>query len=243
MDATIDEIDNLGGWLTTVTTRLCLDRLRARVPAPLADADSDAVSPDAIEDLALAETVGIALHIVLDRLTPAERVAFVLHDSFEFDFSTISEIVGRSPAAVRKLASRARSKLAQPTAQPDESEIPADWQVVDAFLDAARNGDFAKLLELLAPNVVVEGDAAAVTLGTPNRMEGAQEVAQFFNGAAKAAFAAFVDDRPGAAWILRGDPKVAFDFTVKRGVVLRIDFRADESVLSRIERREGERRI
>ena len=243
MDAADGDIDSLPGWLTTVTTRLCLDRLRARIPVPEADVNVIDTAPDASEEIALAETVAVALDILLDRLTPPERVAFVLHDSFGFDFPTIAEILGRTPVAARKLASRARSKIAQPTPRSTSSEGQADWQVVDAFLAAARNGDFTRLLELLAPNVVVAGDPAAVTLGTPGHLEGAEQVAQFFNGAAKAAFPVYVADRPGAAWIHRGEPKVVFDFTIDRGMVKRIDFRAESKILQQIQSRQGQKRV
>ncbi|MEO7350209.1 MAG: sigma-70 family RNA polymerase sigma factor [Terrimesophilobacter sp.] len=236
------DIDNLPAWLTTVTTRLCLDRLRARSPIPEAHVEPSASAPDVAENLALAETVGVALQVLLDRLTPTERVAFVLHDSFGFDFPTIAEILGRTPEAARKLASRARGKVAQPASDSMSAVPQADWQVVDAFLAAARNGDFTRLLALLAPSVVVGGDAAAALLGTPQHLEGAEQVAEFFNGAAKAAFPVCVGDRPAAAWIHRGEAKVVFDFTVIDGLVHRIDFRAEPMVLAQVQRREGSSR-
>lgn len=225
---TDQEIENLQGWFTTVTTRLCLDRLRAKVPVPAED-DIELVDylGDPADEVALADTVGVALQVVLDRLGPGERVAFVLHDSFGFDFATIAAILNTSPAAARKLASRARAKLAQPA--PDDAL--ADWEVVDAFLTAARGGDFDRLLELLAPDVVVTGDPAAVATGTPERLTGRHAVAEFFNGAAKAALAAFVQGRPGAAWVHRGEARVAFDFAVVHGQLTRIEFRADPAVL------------
>ncbi|WP_241975366.1 MULTISPECIES: sigma factor-like helix-turn-helix DNA-binding protein [unclassified Cryobacterium] len=171
----------------------------------------------------------------MDRLTPTERVAFVLHDSFSIDFPTIAAILGSTPAAARKLASRARSKI-RPQGQEHGR---ADWKVVDAFLAASRQGDFEQLLKLLAPNVVVVGDDAAIAAGTPSRIEGRTAVATMFNGAAKAALPVFVDGRAGAAWFHRGSPRVAFDFTVLDGVVSRIDFRADPEVLEHIIRREA----
>jgi RNA polymerase sigma-70 factor (ECF subfamily) len=122
-------------------------------------------------------------------------------------------------------------------------EGQADWQVVDAFLAAARNGDFTRLLELLAPNAIVAGDSAAVTLGTPDHLEGAEQVARFFNGAAKAAFPIYVAERPGAAWIHRGEPKVVFDFRINRGVVQRIDFRAESWILEQVQHRHGQQRV
>lgn len=230
-------IANLPAWLTTVTTRLCLDRLRARIPLPMDDwevwAGDDDHVPDPVDEVVLAETVGVALQVVLDRLTPAERVAFVLHDTFAFDFATIASVLNCSPGAARKLASRARAKVAQP--RGDDSQ--ANGEVVDAFLAAARTGDLERLVRLLAPDAVIAADADAKVAGTPDRIEGRHEVAAFFNGAARAALPTFVEGRPGAAWFLRGEAKVAFDFTVENGVVTVITFRAHPDVLAAIERR------
>jgi RNA polymerase sigma-70 factor (ECF subfamily) len=236
---TDQEIANLPGWLTTVTTRLCLDRLRARVPVPEEEVELDGHVGDPADEVALADTVGVALQVVLDRLTPAERVAFVLHDSFGFEFTTIAAMLDTSPAAARKLASRARAKVVQPVPE----DTLADWEVVDAFLAAARGGDFARLLGLLAPDVVVTGDAAAVAMGTPEHIAGRQEVAQFFNGAARAALPVFVGDRPGLAWAHRGETRVAFDFTVVDGLVTRIEFRAEPTVLAGVRRRKDEQPV
>ena len=235
LHATDEPIDNLPGWLTTVTSRLCLDSLRARTPVPTESIEVEATAPDPADDVALADTVGIALQVVLDRLTPAERVAFVLHDSFGVDFESIASMLDTTPVAARKLASRARAEV-RPAAHEDGL---ADWEIVDAFMAAAREGDFARLLELLAPDVVVSADAAASALGTPARLQGADEVASFFNGAAAAAFPVFIEDRPGAAWIHRGEVKVAFDFTLESGQVRSLQFRADDDVLAGVRRREG----
>ena len=114
LNATDAEIDSLPAWLTTVTTRLCLDRLRSRTPVPIGDVELTPTVNDPADDVALAETVGLALHVVLDRLSPGERVAFVLHDSFGFEFPTIAAVLDTTPAAARKLASRARAKVTQP---------------------------------------------------------------------------------------------------------------------------------
>ncbi len=238
LQGTEQEIANLPGWLTTVTTRLCLDRLRAKVPVPYEGEEVEVAKhvSDPADEVALADTVGVALRVVLDRLTPGERVAFVLHDSFGFEFATIAAMLDTTPTAARKLASRARAKVVQPA--PDDAL--ADWEVVDAFLAAARGGDFGRLLSLLAPDVVVTGDAAAVAMGTPERIAGREEVAHFFNGAAKAALSVFVEHRPGAAWVHRGEAKVAFDFTVLDGVVTRIAFRAEPSVLAGVRSRKDE---
>ena len=169
LHATDEPIDNLPGWLTTVTSRLCLDRLRARTPVPTESIEVEATAPDPADDVVLADTVGIALQVVLDRFTPAERVAFVLHDSFGVDFDLIASMLDTTPVAARKLASRARAKV-RPAAPEDAL---ADWEIVDAFMAAAREGDFARLLELLAPDVVVSADAAASALGTPTRLRAA----------------------------------------------------------------------
>jgi RNA polymerase sigma factor (sigma-70 family) len=237
------EIENLAAWLTTVTTRLCLDRLRARTPVPAEDPHLDGVAlepwsepvTDPADDVALADTVGIALQAVIDRLSPRERVAFVLHDSFGFDFATIGAVLDTSPVAARKLASRARAKVAQPAPE----DALADWEVVDAFMAAARGGDLERLLQLLAPDAVVGADQAAVLAGTPASIEGRDEVAAFFNGSAHAAMAVFVGDRPASAWFHRGAAAVVFDFEVVDGRVRAITFRAEPSVLARVVRRDG----
>lgn len=235
LDRNETQIDNLPGWLTTVTTRLCLDRLRSKLPAPEDDIEIDETAPDPADDVVLADSVGDALQVVLDRLGPTERVAFVLHDSFAVDFPTVAGILGVSPVAARKLASRARQKLA---AEKPASVIRLDnTEVVDAFLLAAKGGDLERLLNLLAPDVVVEGaDAAALALGTP-RLAGRQEVVGLVNGGMTTAFPVFIADRPGVAWLHRGDYKVAFDFTIAEGRVQRIDLRADPEVLATVRKR------
>lgn len=232
------DVDSLPAWLTTVTTRLCLDRLRSRTPVPIPDIEVAEVAPDVADEVSLADTVGVALQVVLDRLSPQERVAFVLHDSFGFEFSTIASVLDTTPAAARKLASRARAKVRQPA--PDDAL--ADWEVVDAFMAAARNGEFDRLMRLLAPDASVTADEAAVLAGTPERIDGRREVATFFNGSARAALAVYVDERPGAAWFHRGEAKVLFDFTVRDGMVDHITFRAEPDVLDRVSRRDGPQR-
>lgn len=236
------EIDNLPAWLTTVTTRLCLDRLRSPTPVPVdsiepGTAHSDPPHGDPAHDIALADTVGLALHVVLDRLSPRERVAFVLHDSFGFEFTVIATVLDTTPAAARKLASRARAKIGQ----PHPGHRLADHEVVDAFMAAARNGDFDQLLRLLAPDVCVTADDAAVRVGTPQRLDGRDEVAAFFNGSAKSALPVFVGGRPGSAWFHLGAAKVVFDFTVEDGRVHAITFRAAPEVLRSTVRRDAGR--
>ena len=236
------EIENLPAWLTTVTTRLSLDRLRLKAPVPVEDIDLEGTADhlggeDPADEVALADTVGLALHVVLDRLSPRERVAFILHDSFGFEFATIATILETTPAAARKLASRARARVSQPRS---EDQL-ADWEVVDAFMAAARGGDFDRLLQLLAPDARVTADEAAVLVGTPEQIEGRDQVAAFFNGSAQAALPVYVDDRPGSAWFHRGAAKVAFDFTVQDGFVAAIAFRATPELLSQLVRRDGDR--
>ncbi|AUZ88632.1 RNA polymerase subunit sigma-70 [Arthrobacter agilis] len=228
-------IDSVPAWLTVVTTRLCLDRLRSRVPEPVDAAPEPAsvLAPDPAEQVVQAASVGVALRMVLERLSPAERVAFILHDTFGVDFRTIATVLSVSSEAARKLASRARSKVSGLA----PAETPADWEVVDAFLAASRGGSFARLVHLLAPDVVVSADAEAIAAGTPVRLEGRERVAAMFDGAAKAAFPVFVQARPGAAWYHLGTPRVAFDFTVADGVVQSITFRADAGVLAALTRR------
>ncbi|MET0930100.1 MAG: sigma-70 family RNA polymerase sigma factor [Aeromicrobium sp.] len=233
LHATDTEIDSLPAWLTTVTGRLCLDRLRVRVPVPAEDIGVAETAPDPADDVALADSVGVALHVVLERLTPQERVAFVLHDSFGFEFTTIAAALDTTPAAARKLASRARAKVRQPSSE----DRLADWEVVDSFMAAARGGDFDRLIQLLAPDAGVTADAAAIVAGTPERIEGRQAMAEFFNGSAHAALAVSFGDRPGYAWFNRGEAKVLFDFDVTDGLVRSITFRADPGVLSRLTRR------
>jgi len=236
MQGTDTIIENLPAWLTTVTTRLCLDRLRARIPVPEDEIEVSETAPDPAEEVALADSVGIALQVVLDRLTPGERVAFVLHDSFGFEFSTVAAVLDTTPSAARKLASRARAKVKQPAAEDQLS----DSEVVDAFMAAAREGDFDRLIRLLAPDAVVNADQAAIMAGTPERIDGRREVAEFFNGSARAALAVFVGERPGAAWFQRGEARVIFDFTITGGLVRGITFRAESEVLAQVRRRSGE---
>src|SRR5690242_8394103 len=197
-------VENLRGWLTTVVARVCLDMLRARksrreepmgphVPEPAAD--------NAYErETDMADNVGTALLVVLETLTPAERLAFVLHDMFAVPFEEIAPIVDRTPAAARQLASRARRRV-QGAPAPD-ADVSHKRRIVDAFLKASRDGDFEGLLAMLDPDVVVRADAAAQRLGSPPEIRGAQAVAQAFKGRARAAKPALVDGDIGVAVIL-----------------------------------------
>jgi RNA polymerase sigma-70 factor (ECF subfamily) len=243
LQATTATIDNLPAWLTTVTTRLCIDRLRERIPVARepdslgAGVDSSSSSPpdDPLASIERREAVGQALHVVVDRLSPNERVALVLHESFGFDFETVGEILNRSAAAARKLASRARTKVAG----AEEGGPVSDRHIVDAFMAAARGSDLGRLLELLAPDASVSADAEAIASGTPRRIDRREAVAGFFNGSARAALPALIDGRPGAAWFHRGKPLVAFDFTIVEGVVESVRFRAEPQTLESVRRRDS----
>jgi RNA polymerase sigma-70 factor (ECF subfamily) len=225
--------DNLAAWLTTVVTRLCLDQLRARrsseVPLELAPEPADLDGPEA--DAVLADRVDTAMLVVLHTLSPIERVAFVLHDLFGVPFDEVAQTLGRSPAAVRQLASRARRRLRG--ADDLEVEQRAHGEVVQAFLEAARGGDLPRLLSLLAPDAVLHADAAGVAMGADSRT-GAAAVADRFNGA-RGAMPVSVDGWANAAWIHHREVKVAFLFTVLDGLITDIDMVADESSLALME--------
>jgi RNA polymerase sigma factor (sigma-70 family) len=245
-------VDNLRGWLTTVVSRVCLDMLRSRTsrredPLP----DDERVAPEAGPEgeAVLADSVGAALLVVLDTLPPAERLAFVLHDLFAVPFDEIGTVLGRSPAAARQLASRARRRVQGAGAdEPDPDAVESGGlaaddgggaddarpdpagrrrEVVTAFLTASRGGDFTALLELLDPEAVVLADAAAVIAGAEAEVRGAAAVAATFVGRAKAARLALLDGEPGLIWTHRGEVRMAFAFTVLDGRVAGIELIAD----------------
>jgi RNA polymerase sigma factor (sigma-70 family) len=234
-------VDNLGGWLTTVVARVCLNMLQARTARredPVGEDLPDAVATrregDDPEQRALeADSVGLALLVVLDTLTPAERLAFVLHDLFAVPFEEIAPIVERSPAATRQLASRARRRLQG--APPPDADLARRRAVVDAFLAASREGDFEALVALLDPGVVLRADRAAVRAGASTEVRGAAAVAGTFSGRARAARSALVDGVPGAVWAAGGRPRVVFGFTITDGRIVQIDLLADPDHLARLE--------
>jgi len=231
-------VENLGGWLTTVVARVCLDMLRVRRARREESADEAvprlAAAADVEQEALLAESVGLAMLVVLDRLTPAERVAFVLHDMFDLPFEEIAGIVGRSVDASRQLASRARRRVRGATGDP-EADRDRQRQVVEAFLAASRRGDFDALLALLDPSVVARADAAAVAAGAAPEVRGAAEVATTFAGRARAARPALVDGHVGLAWAPGGRPRVVFDFTTENGRIVAIDLIADPAHLGELE--------
>jgi RNA polymerase sigma factor (sigma-70 family) len=236
------EIDNLGGWLTTVVARVCLNLLQSRKSRreePLEahlpeEAATRQAGPDPEQQALLAEGVGLALLVVLDTLAPAERLAFVLHDMFDVPFEEIAPIVGRSPAAARQLASRARRRVRGAEAAPD-GDIARRRAVVDAFLTAARGGDFQALLAVLDPDVVLRSDQAAVQVGASGELHGAAAVADTFAGRARAARPALIDGAAGFVWAPGGVPRVVFGLTIAGGRIVAIDVVADPERLSRLQ--------
>jgi RNA polymerase sigma-70 factor (ECF subfamily) len=240
-----DDVDDLPAWLTTVVTRLCLDHLRKRRTRSEAEAEAPAdlapVDPEA--DALLAETMGGAMQVVLDALAPAERAAFVLHDVFGYPFDEVSAVLGRSGTAVRQLASRARRKVqGAPEPVAAQAARAESRRVVDAFLAAARGGDLATLLSLLAPDAVMRADLVGQRIGTDPVYDGAAAVAARFNGTKGAAPVAIDGDR-GGAWILAGAVKVAFVFQVEAGLVREIELIADPDVLATLDVRPHRRAL
>ena len=242
-----DAVDNLGGWLTTVVARVCLDMLRARNTKQEVrpDPSQDPVDARSLEDeVLLVDSVGLALLVVLDTLAPAERLAFVLHDMFAVPFEQIAPIVGRTPAAARQLASRGRRRVQSDPSFPDASAA-TQREVVAAFLAAARKGDFEALLRLLDPDVVLRADsvavemaAARVSAGAPELSEevrGVDAVARVFAGGAKAARLTLVDGAPGAVVSVGGRPMAVFSFAVRAGHVRGIELVADPETLATLE--------
>ena len=235
-------VANLGGWLTTVVGRVCLDMLRSRrsrrehplgaeFPEPVV---SRAAGGDPEHEAVVADSVGLALLVVLETLTPAERLAFVLHDIFAVPFEDIAPIVDRSPAAARQLASRARRRV-QGSTPTLEADLTRQREVIDAFLAATRGSDFAALLELLDPDVVVRADPGAARMGASPEVRGAEAVAGTFAGRARAAQPALVNGAVGAVWVQDGTPRVVLDFTISRGKIVAIDILADPERLHQVD--------
>jgi RNA polymerase sigma-70 factor (ECF subfamily) len=246
--ADLDAVDNMAGWLTTVVGRVCLDRLRARRSArerigadlggPLGDGGGDpaadpvadpAADPDADpeQQALVTESVGVALLVVLDLLPPAERVAFVLHDVFAVPFADVGPIVGRSPVAARQLASRARRRLQGAPAGPARLDVAEHRRVVEAFLAAARRGDLAGLVALLAPDAELRPDAAALGMGAVAATRGAEAVAGALAAGVRAAEPALVGSMPGLAWVRGGQVRGAIELTVVGGRIVAVDVVGD----------------
>jgi RNA polymerase sigma-70 factor (ECF subfamily) len=239
-------VENLGGWLTRVTARVCLDMLRSRKSRreePLADLTSEPVVSleegfDPEHEVVVADSVGLALLVVLDTLNPSERLAFVLHDLFGVPFEEIAPIVGRSEAAARQLASRARRRVrgASTLRESDHAgRLARQREVVAAFLSASRGGDFEALVALLDPDVVLRSDGAAVAVGSAQEVRGARAVAETFVGRARTAQPALLDGAAGAVWAPGGQVRVAFAFTIVEGKITGIEILADQERLRQMD--------
>src|SRR6266480_8117209 len=237
-----DTVENLGGWLTTIVARVCLNMLRSRnlrreesfgvhVPDPVIGPESE-LQPE--EEAVLADSVGLALLVVLDTLTPAERLAFVLHDMFDLPFEEIAPIVDRSVQATRQLASRARRRVQGADTAPD-TDLARRREIVQAFLAASRNGDLGALVAVLDPDVVVRADQAVVRTGAKPEIRGVDAVAAMFLGRARAAKLALINGVTGAVWAAGGRPRVAFTFTLTGGKITAIDLLGDPGTLGQLD--------
>jgi RNA polymerase sigma-70 factor (ECF subfamily) len=233
-------VDDLGRWLTTVVSRVCLNMLQARRSRPQPLGDVDVPEPVALDDEAdpehealLADAVGLALLVVLDRLTPAERVAFVLHDMFAIPFAEIAPILQRSTDATRQLASRARARMREPSATLEADRLRQD-RLVNAFLAAAREGDFDALLAVLDPDVVLRADEHAVEFGAQPQTRGAATVAEF-SRFARGGRKVLLDGAAAAVWMPGGTPRVVWRFTTDGERITTIDLIANPDRLRELE--------
>jgi len=242
--AGVGGVENLGGWLTTIVARVSLNMLRSRTlrreepMEPPATGQPVAPPPNGTDpehEAVLADSVGLALLVVLDTLTPAERLAFVLHDMFAVPFEEIAPIVERSPVATRQLASRARRRVQEAGPGDPPGEISRRREVVAAFLAAAREGDFDALLTMLDPDIVLRADNAAAQMGADAEAIGPRAVAGIFSGRAKALRPALIDGAPGAVWTYRGETRVVFAFTFTGGTITAIEQIADPERIARFE--------
>jgi RNA polymerase sigma factor (sigma-70 family) len=246
-----DDVRDLRAWLTTVVSRVCLDMLRSRaahraepldvhVPDPLV-VTPVAVNPaegDPAEHAVLADSVGLALLVVLDTLAPAERLAFVLHDVFAVPFEQIGSILDRSPAAAKQLASRARQRVRGAGTPTSAASLARQWEVVEAFFAAANDGDFEALLGLLDPDVVLRADAGASPLGPSQLIRGARDVvaqAQRFTPLGRYAHRVLVNGGPGALVVTQGKPLALASITVVNGKITELDFLADPDRLASLD--------
>jgi RNA polymerase sigma factor (sigma-70 family) len=240
--ADTSDVENLGGWLTTVVARICLNMLHTRksrreqpldvhMPEPIVSRH-DALDPE--HEALLADSVGLALLVVLDSLKPAERLAFVLHDMFAVPFEEIGPIVGRSATAARKLASRARRRVQGAAIAPDV-DLSGQRAVVDAFLAASRAGDFEALLAVLDPDVVVRADRGGRSVGRSREVRGARAVAEqalTFSQHAQFVQKALVNGAVGiVSWLPDGRPFAVVGFTVRHQKIVEIDILADPARL------------
>jgi RNA polymerase sigma-70 factor (ECF subfamily) len=239
-------VDNLGAWLTTIVARVCLNVLRSRntrreeplgvrMPDPIIS-HADGANPE--DEALLADSVGLALQVVLDTLTPAERLAFVLHDMFDLPFDEIAPVVGRSPATARQLASRARRRVRGAEVQARDPDIGHQQEVVGAFLAAARRGDIAALVAALDPDVVLRSDGGAARPDVSVVLHGPAAVASHglkVHHPAAVLRPALVNGAAGAVATVGGQPVAVIGFTVSRGKIAEIDVIADPERLQRLD--------
>jgi RNA polymerase sigma-70 factor, ECF subfamily len=237
------EVENLRAWLTTVVARVSLNMLRSRrtrgeqpletrLPDPIVD-PIDGTNPE--HEALLADSVGLALLVVLETLTPAERLAFVLHDTFGVPFDDIAPIVDRSPEATRQLASRARRRV-RGAAPPPDADLTAQWEVIEAFLAAARTGDFDALLAVLDPDVVLRADGGRI--GYSSYVKGADAVAGqalFWSRVDLTLHRALVNGAPGMVTFLRGKPYSIAAGTIRNGKIVELDFLTDPERIAQID--------
>jgi len=247
-------VQNLGGWLTTVVAHVCLDMLRSRTSRREQSMESQAVEPVAQhaaamnpeQETLLAESVGLALLVVLDTLAPAERLAFVLHDMFDVSFDEIASIVGRSPEAARQLASRARKRV-QGVGATADATLTEQRDVVKAFMAALHGGDFEGLIAVLDPDVVVRGEEAAGKPGAPREIRGAEKWARgaitytqaarstiAFAQAARSTEAMLVDGRVGLVIAPGGRLQRVLQFTIVGGKITQVEVITEQSRLKRL---------
>ncbi len=244
-----NSIDNLSGWLTTVVARVCLDMLRSRKAARedsleeiVADLPDEGEG-DWEEKLLIADSVGPALLLVLDKLTAAERIAFVLHDLFDLSFAEIAPIIERTEIATRQIASRARRQVRGATLPA--KDIARQQEVVAAFMQASRQGNFEALIRLLHPDVVLRADATAIKVSAANKARGAPQfaseilganaVADTLNGSAQGAQLSLVNGLAGATWGMNGKIVVAFCFVVNDGKITSIDIVMDKHAIDNLD--------
>jgi RNA polymerase sigma-70 factor (ECF subfamily) len=239
------DVENVGGWLTTIVARVCLNMLRSRntrreeslgihIPDPVVSVESG-LQPE--EEAVLADSVSLALLVVLDSLSPAERLAFVLHDMFELPFEEIAPMVGRSAVAARQLASRARRRVKGAELRDPDPDLARQREVVDAFFQAARGGDFAALVAVLDPDVVLRSDFGARRPAVAREIRGAQAVArQALVGALPGArlHRALINGAAGVVVTIDGRPFAVMGFTVSEGKIVEIDAIADPERVGRI---------
>ncbi|SHF28845.1 RNA polymerase sigma-70 factor, ECF subfamily [Seinonella peptonophila] len=238
-------VENMGGWLTTIVSRVCLDMLRSRksrreeltmdnIPE-LVTSHQDRSDPE--NEALMADSVGFAMLVVLEKLNPAERIAFVLHDIFSLSFSEIAPIIGRNETATRQLASRARRRVrgVESTLQTAEAELKRKRELIDAFIAASRNGDFEKLLTVLDPNVVLRNDTAFPPAVNTPVVHGSQAVAKQFTGRAHGAKPVLVNGSVGAVIGPLSHPVFVLEFKIVDDKITEMEMIADQARLSQLD--------